>query len=126
MYVTHKNDAKNSWTFHRSATANLTRYSSDVIVRTLPIEDGDAAAPAAAAPAEVASGLFRQPKHNAENPIVVIGETIAAPEGNFGPDFDYSPRPISKHPFVCSCPHCTRRQQERELARQETRNRYGV
>ena len=53
-------------------------------------------------------------------------EPIAAIEGNFGPKFDYTPKPVSKHPSICECEHCKRRHEERLLARIETRKRFGI
>ena len=53
-------------------------------------------------------------------------EPIAAIEGNFGPNFDYSPKPVSKHPFICKCPHCDTKHKRRILARIDTKNRWGI
>jgi len=60
------------------------------------------------------------------NNDMTLSEIIAAPVGAFGKDFDYSPRPIAKHPFVCNCEHCKRRHEERKMERELVKIRLGV
>jgi len=53
-------------------------------------------------------------------------EIIAVPVGAFGKDFDYSPCPIAKHPFVCNCEHCKRKHEERKMGMELIKIQWGL